>query len=424
MEHRLFAGDGYVLHCLKTPKFKTFSIAFRFSGAFLPETLNARAILPEILLDGTRTHPTRELLQARMDSLYGLSVSGGTEKIGRESVLSFDLKAVDGRFLPGDGSTLEGALDLLRQILFEPRLYRGRFRKKCLEEEVRLLREDFEAEYADKGEYAYTRFMALMFADELHRFRAKGVYETLGDLTAEDLALAHRQLFEGDHVTILAVGDFDPETVAAAVAARFSFRPASRVETWLDRETPAPRESRFLSESGEVRQARIHVGYRLDVRFGDPFYYAAVLLSAVFGEYDHSRLFRVLREENALCYYVNSSYDSNKGFLAVTAGTESSQAETALGLLDSVLRDLREGGITDAELALAKESVAKRIRQNADSPERLANLEFLCRRILGRGYFPETSLASLAAVRKEDVVALAGRLVPDFTYVLKGRDSA
>lgn len=424
MEHRLIPGDGYVLHCLKTAKFKTFSIALRFAGAFLPETVNARAILPELLLDGTRSHPTRERLQAKMDSLYGLSVSVGTEKVGRESVIGFDLKAVDGRFLPGDGSTLEEALDLLREIVCEPRLYHGGFRKKYLSEEVRLLQEDFEAEYADKGEYAFNRFMALMFSEELHRVRAKGVYETLGDLTAEDLSRAHRQMFEGDHVTILAVGDFDFDQIAEAVASRFSFRPAPRGEEWLDCETPAFREPRRLTETGEVKQARLHAGYRLGVRFGDPLYHAAVLLSAVLGEFDHSKLFRILREENALCYSVSSFYDSNKGFLAVTAGTEPAQAEKALALLEDIRKDFAAGGLTEAELALAKESVAKRIRQNADSPERLANLEFLYRRVLGRGYSPEASLSALRAVRKEDVVALAGRLVPDFTYVLTGRDSA
>ncbi|HOW37624.1 MAG TPA: pitrilysin family protein [Candidatus Izemoplasmatales bacterium] len=423
MEHRRFSGVGYTLQCIRTAKFKTFLIALRFAGAFSHETLNVRAILPELLLDGTRKSPSREALQQRMDGLYGLSVTPSTDKVGRASVIGFDLKAVDGRYLPDGFPTLIPALDLLQEIIYQPKQFRGNFRKKNIQEEVRLLREEFEAEYADKPEWAYQRFMKLMFAGELHQFRAKGDPETLGDLRAEDCLRAYQDLLANDQVTILAVGDFDPEVLASAIASRFRFGGKGGGAPLLDSETAPLREPRLIRESGDLSQARIHLGFRWPIRFGDSDFYAATLANAVLGEFDHSRLFRKIREEHSLCYFIQSQYDSNKGCLSVHAGTDPEQVDRVLALIAENLEGLRRGDLSDEELALAKESVAKRIRQNADSPESLAMLDFLYHRLLDREYSPEASLARLAAVQKEDVLAALGRLRPDLTYVAEGRVS-
>jgi len=422
MEHRQYHGQGYTLRCIRTDKFKTFSIALRFAGAFLPETLNARALLPEVLMGGTKKHPTREALQSRMDGLYGLSVSVGTDKLGCQSVVFVDLKSIEGTYLPGGASTLPEALDLLREILFEPKMIQGTFRKKTVAEEVRLLKEDFEAEYADKTETAYHRFMNLMFENELHRYRSKGIYETLDALTPEEITKAYRDLLETDEVTILAVGNFDFDELAREIAARFRFGTHAETLRWLDLEQPEVLTPRKVVESGEVAQAKINVGYRFDVRFGDETYYAAAVTNAIFGEFDHSKLFQVVREQHTLCYYINSLYDSNKGFISVMAGTDPDKAEQALSLIAGVLASLQNGEITDEELLLAKESLSKRIRQNADSPDRLATLDFMYNQIFGFGYSTERSLSAIAGVTKEMVAAMSRRIYLDTTYVLTGRD--
>jgi predicted Zn-dependent peptidase len=310
----------------------------------------------------------------------------------------------------------------LAEILYEPKLIRGSFRKKTVAEEVRLLKEDFEAEYADKTEYAYNRFMNLMFQKELHRHRSKGEYETLDSVTPERLAMAYRNLLEQDHVTILAVGNFDFDDLAAEIAKRFRFGTPEGQLRWLDTENPETIVPRKVEEAGEVNQAKLNVGYRLDVRFGDSEYYAAVVANAVFGEFDHSKLFQTVREKHTLCYYINSLYDSNKGFISVMAGTDPDKAEKALSLIGEILKEMQDGQITEEELMLAKATLSKRIRQNADSPDRLATLDFMYHQIFGFPYSTERSLAAIAAVTKEAVLAMSQRIVLDTTYVFTGRD--
>jgi predicted Zn-dependent peptidase len=422
MEHRLFEKKGYTLQCIRTDKFKTFSIALRFAGAFLPETLNVRALLPEVLLGGTKSCPSKEALQTRMDELYGLSVNTTTEKMGRMSIISFEMKSVNGKFLPHGSSTIAGALDLLGELIYEPKLIQGIFRKKTVSEEIRLLKEDFEAEYVDKTEYAYNQFMNAMFHGELHQYRAKGNFDSLGSVTAEQITNCYHSMLSNDCVTILVVGDFDPDEIDRLVAQRFGFQSPQTEEVWLDRETKQIQQLTTIREIGDITQSRINLGYRLDLLFGDPDYYAGALLNAILGEFEHSKLFQIVREKHTLCYYVHSMYDSSKGFISIMAGTDPDNETKAIDLIKEVVCSIQRGEITDEEVTLAKASLSKRVRQNADSPERLANLDYLYRKILSRDYDADRSLATIQTIQKSDIVASANRLIADTLYLLSKKE--
>jgi len=423
MNHRLCQQDGVTLQVIETAKFKTFSLALRFSSAFLPDTINDRAILPDVLLGGTRHSPSREALQTRMDALYGLSVSCGTDKVGRQSVIWFEMKSVNESYLPKGATTVSAALDLMHEILFEPKMIDGHFRKKTVEEEKRMLKEDFEAEYNDKTEFAYNRFANIMFEKELAKYRAKGIYETMDDISVSTVTKAYHSMLENDQVTLIATGDFTMERIQELVFSRFRFPSPAAPEAWLDREEKTIGEPTLIREYGDLNQARLNIGYRINVRFGDASYYTASLLNGILGEFDHSKLFQIVREKHTLCYYINSIYDSNKGVISIMAGIDPQNEEKALRLIQEVIESVQNGEISAEELLLAKESLSKRIRQNADSPERLSNLFFLYQKNLNRPYQPEVSLATLRAVTAADIQKLSQNLLLDTTYLLTKKEA-
>jgi predicted Zn-dependent peptidase len=422
MNHRLLRQDGVTLQVIQTDKFKTFSLALRFSSAFLPETINARAILPDVLMGGTKKSPSREALQMRMDALYGLSVACGTDKVGRQSVVWFEMKSVNENYLPKGASTVSAAMDLLHEILFDPKLISGHFRKKTVEEEKRMLKEDFEAEYIDKTEFGFIRFANIMFQNELSRYRAKGIYETIDDLSVENVTEAYTSMLNTDQVTFIATGDFSLERIQELVFSRFRFPSPLAPESWLDRETKTIDQPTFFHEYADINQARLNIGYRLNVHFGDDSYYTAVLLNAILGEFDHSKLFQIVREKHTLCYYINSLYDSNKGVITIMAGIDPQNEEKALRLITEVIQSIQNGAISPEELQLAKESLSKRIRQNADSPERLSNLFFLYQKNLSLPYQPELSLRTIQNVTGADIQRISQKLTLDTTYLLTKKE--
>ncbi|MDP3130458.1 MAG: hypothetical protein Q8N15_03865, partial [Bacillota bacterium] len=192
MASRLITLDGFRLRLVPTTKFKTAFVQLRFSAPFCPETLNLRALLPYVLLSGTSSYPTKRRIQDQCDHLYGTQIGAGVAKQGMMSVISFSLSVVNEFYLPGEAKVFDAALDLFGDVVFSPRLYRGSFRKGVVKDEIRLLREDIEADYADKAEFAFQRMVEHMFKDELARFRPKGDEATLDQVTPDALLKAYR----------------------------------------------------------------------------------------------------------------------------------------------------------------------------------------------------------------------------------------
>jgi len=421
-EPRLLEMEGYRLRLVPTTKFKTSYFQLRFSAPFRPETLNLRALLPYALLDGTATLPTKRLFQNRCDRLYGAQVGAGVAKQGMMSVVTFSLSVVNDHYLPGDARVLDEALDLFHDVVLRPRTYRGLIRAGVVKDEVRLLREDIEADYADKAEYAFQRMSEAMFKDELARYRAKGDYDTLDKVTPEGLTEAYRDMLANDFVEAVAVGDFDSDEIARAFSRRFAFSPRPTVPVWTDTETKDITDVQRVVEEGDVSQARLVLGYRLPTRSGSKDYYAAVVGNALFGDSDTSMLFRTVREKEHLCYYVYSVYAAGKGAVFVSAGVEPGREDQASAVIGRVKDDLAAGRFSEDDLTIAKNAVVKRMRQSTDSLRGIVADHAHFDRLYGIPYDLDRAVAAVQAVTAEAVAAQIALLIEDTEYRLTGRN--
>lgn len=91
--------------------------------------------------------------------------------------------------------------------------------------------------------------------------------------------------------------------------------------------------------------------------------YALSMLSILLGEGMSSRLVMELRERRSLCYDVHSyvSYFLDAGAFAVYVGVDPARAREALAALMEQLSVLRDEGVTEEELARAKELAKGRL---------------------------------------------------------------
>lgn len=410
--------DGYRLRLVPTSKFKTAYVQFRFSAPFRPETLNLRALLPYVLLAGSAAHPTKRRLNDAADRLYGATIGGGVAKAGMMSVVSLSLAVVNERFLPGGTSILGEALDLFAEVLFRPRFRLGVFRKGAVDSEIRLLKEDIEADYADKAEYSFQRMAEHMFKDELARFRPKGDYDTLDAVTPAALTDSYRDMIASDFVECTVVGAFDDDAIVGEIARRFAFGERAAAPRWIDTEAKPIASPETVVEKGDVSQARLQIGWRVPVRSGSDRYRAMLVANALFGDSDTSALFRIVRERERLCYYVYSVYAATKGALFVSAGVEPGREEAAVRLVAEVLAGIAAGTFAPEDLDLAKSAVIKRLRQSTDSIRGIVTDHSHFDRHYGRAYDLAENVAAIQGVTAADVAACAADAVLDTVYFL------
>jgi len=141
--------------------------------------------------------------------------------------------------------------------------------------------------------------------------------------------------------------------------------------------------------------------------------HAAQLLNNILGGGMSSRLFQTVREQHGLCYNVYSFGVSFEelGLLGVYAGLSPETEAKAIDLILAILRDLRDNGVTPAELDRARDQVKSNILMSLESTS--ARMNTLGKNELTRGHIPtpEETIARYDAVTLQSVHSLAQQLI-------------
>lgn len=139
------------------------------------------------------------------------------------------------------------------------------------------------------------------------------------------------------------------------------------------------------------------------------------VLAQVLGGTASSRLFTEVREKRGLAYYVRAMADqmTDAGVLIVTAGVKNEQATEAAGAIITELKRLRDGDITEEELAMHKDSTLGRLALNWEDSQYLAGYYGEQQLLLGEVKTTAERLKDITAVTRDQVVRMAGEIVKD-----------
>lgn len=112
-----------------------------------------------------------------------------------------------------------------------------------------------------------------------------------------------------------------------------------------------------------------------------------------------SRLFKRLRDEMGICYYVRASHDTytDHGYLAISAGVANDRVEEAVTAIVEEVRKLRDGAVEKAEHAKVTSYVTGRMAMGLESSDSYADF-YGFPEIYGRPL--ETLAAKIAKVKK------------------------
>ena len=178
---------------------------------------------------------------------------------------------------------------------------------------------------------------------------------------------------------------------------------------------------RFVEEELDVSQGNLVIGWRLGDCMEEPDQAAILVFNAVYGGGTSSKLFRNVREKLQLCYHAGSLADTHKGLLLVSSGIEFDKLDAARDEILAQLEAIKNGEISEEELAAAKAGLASDLRAMCDSQGELEGFT-LSQALDGLDYGPLELAALVEDVSKEDVQRVARSTECDMIYFLKGRD--
>ena len=419
MEQQLHELGGLRVHIIPTDKYKTNTFVFRLKAPLNEETVTERALLPYVLQSATEKLPSVIRLRQYLEELYGSSLAVDVSKKGEDHIISIYVDIANEVYLHDAPPLFEKALSMLSDIVLHPATEGNGFLSSIVESEKRALLQRIEATYDDKMRYANERLIEEMCKVEPYRLSANGKKESVSSITNESLYQYYQKVLAEDEMDLYIIGDIS-ENAVDLVSKYFSIstRPVRERNVLLHRRN---NEEKEVVEKQELKQSKLHIGYRTFVTYKDEDYFALQLFNGLFGGFSHSKLFVNVREKNSLAYYAASRFESHKGLLFVMSGIEAKNYEKAVEIIKEQMLAMQNGEFSEEEIHQTKSVIQNQILEAIDTPRGF--VEMLYHGIISDRTRPvEEWLTGIESVTKEEIVKVAKNIELDTIYFLQGTE--
>jgi len=422
-QHWRRLADGVELAVTQTDKFKTGLLAAVLTIPLRADTATAGALIPEVLYRGSRAHPDMEKLSAATDALYGASLSTGVRQRGESQCVSVVCSFIDDRYALDGSAVLEPAAALMGEVLLDPAVQDGAFRRDYVESEGSNLADRIRARVNDKRNWAVFRLTQEMCAGEAYAVDKLGDADQAQAMMPEALWADYQSLRARAKVTFYYDGSARLERVEDAVRRSFAPLLTGRTAPVDCQVIPEPKGPvRMVADRLDVTQGKLAMGFRTGgVTMGSREYPALLVCNALYGGSANSRLFVNVREKQSLCYYASSMLDKVKGLMVVSSGVEFSQFDRAQESILAQLDAVRRGEFTKDELTAAARTVANSLRGRVDSQSQMED-DQLTRLLFHSDWEGEELIRAVEAVTADQVAEMAQRLELDTVYRLTGKE--
>lgn len=363
--------EGISLVSVNATQFKTNEIAIALALPLKKETACANALMINLLARKNAKYPTLLELNKKLAGLYGAELSATVSKLGECQVLQLGITCIDDRFSLDSESISLNCIELLASLLFEPKLdENGCFYSEDIETEKRILIEKLKAEENEKRTYVLRQTEKLMFKDEPYAINRYGDIEGIEALTPDDIKNAWQNALSTAKIMATVVGSADNDRVLSLLSDAFSKIERNYTELPEAVFIPESFEVKEHMERIDVKQGKLVLGFRVNMKPDDKLTPAMRSFCDIFGGGPYSKLFANVREKLSLCYYCSARYTRLKSMILIQCGCNEENMDKAAEEILNQLEAIKNGDFEE-EFKSSKISLTDSIMSVNDTLEML-----------------------------------------------------
>ncbi len=399
---------GIKAYLNRDDRFGNFYMGLGIKRPLLREEATLNALLMNVITVSCKEFNTMRKLNIANSELYGGGIEGGCVKKG-----DYQLLELFGR-VNGSPKNISRLFWLISEILLNPLIEGDAFKSEVVEREKKRLKESIEGIKNDKRAYAKRRFMEEMFEGEGIGLNGEGYAGDLEGITGEVLYRHYMRVISEGEIDIAVAGRFDEEWLKEELKA---FDIGARDICRCFYKNTARNTIKEVNEKMSVAQGKLCMGLRAEGS-----YESLLVLNEMLGGGAVSRLFKNVRENKNLCYYISSGLIRSRGAFIVESGI-------GFDKRDDVVKEIIETAdkmknFDENEIETAKRSIVKRLYTAEDNGMGIVNF---C--LNGALYGGCVSIEEeIEIIKKADIRHIqrsAETLMPDTVYFLsrEGNDN-
>lgn len=416
--------EGIKVHLIKNDNFKTdFTVVF-LTIPLEKENITKNTLIPAILRSGSHKYETYQKISEELEMLYGASFDCGIDKTGDNLVLKFYIESINDNYLPQINNNLEKVLEILLDIIFDPKVTNDEFEAEYIEIEKRNLEMIIKAQKDDKDQYAYDRCINIMYNNSGYGLSKYGNLEDLQAINSHNLYEQYKQLIDNAKIDIIISGDYEEEKILNYVETNELIKKLNprkekiNINKYSTEIKDKKDKANEINEELDIVQGKLVIG--LDIlpnELGD-FRFISILYNAIFGNGVSSKLFQIVREKESLAYTAKSEYIAQKNNIFIRCGIECQNYEKATELIKKLLEDMKNGEFSEEDITKAKDYILAGV--DAINEEQDSQILFLFGQELTKMPLTiEEHKNNIQKVTKEQIVEFANKIQLNTIYFLK-----
>jgi len=410
--------DGYTLHVIPSKKFKNITISLKLKNLLQRETTTIRTLLSFMFTGGTTEFPSTQSFSQHLEDMYGTKFGSNIGTKGKSQIINLSSVCINEEYLPYKETLLEKQIKIMNDVLLHPNANDNTFDERNFQIKKKELKKRLRASKDDKFTYGLEKLFEYMGEDDFLGISSTGYLEEVDTITNEELYAYLQKCINEDEKHIYIVGDVD-ENIVDLFKEHLHFPPVNNDCASTTVFTTNKTEVLEVIERQDITQAKLNLGYTIGCDFNNTNHHAFTVFNAIFGGFSQSRLFKVIREEHSLCYYVSSSYDAFNGIMIVNAGIEESNYDKTRRLIAEELENMVEGNFVDEDIEVAKKMLSNALIKANDDPSSIIAIAFN-RDIAKKTETNEEYLNKLLQVTKEEIMEVARSVCLDTIFLLTG----
>ena len=351
-EMQIDIKEGIKLHIVPNEIYKTNLIRIVFTTKLNKENVTKTALLPLVLKQGSKNYPTQEIINIRLEELYGAEFNANIDKKGDLQVVTFEADCIKDRFVPNHENITQEVFDLIFDIVLNPYIENGTFKQIYLDSEKEQLRKMINELIDNKDDYSFNRCIHEMYGNNGYGLYQLGIESDIDTIKCNELFEFYQKYINDAKIDIFISGEVDVEQIKNYVIEKMKdvkerkFDTPNEVSTIDAKKVDKPQE---VLESLDIVQGKLVLGCQIESNIENQ-KYVGMVYNALLGASASSFLFQNVREKESLAYYAMSRFIDVKSALFIRSGIEIKNYNKALKIIIEQLDLIANGDFTKDNL--------------------------------------------------------------------------
>lgn len=328
--------------------------------------ISSRAILPYLFKRGFIENGSVESIEEKLEELYGSKIDFTIYKNKKFHIISFIITVIDDNLKKR--SLLSEVLYYIKNMIYKSIVNSRFLNEDILEEAKKELKNSLMNVYNNKMNYALQKFLEITYTGDDYTDFALGSIEKINELTISDVKNSYEEIFYKAETDLFLTGKIDEVQLDKDINEHFQIKIKENTNKIIEKRDETI-ETIVFKEDLDIDQNILIIGYDTNINTTLDLIILQIV-NIIVGKGMNSILFKRVREEKQLAYYISSLIDMNnfaERFI-ITSMIDPLKYNEVVELIIEEIKNIHRKGITSTTLKSAKQELTNQVLKAEDHP--------------------------------------------------------